>query len=91
MGTDASCHSNADLGDDGYCMPAAMARRAVVVVDRNLACSLAVSTVVAEVAVELGRSWHCMEVVGLGCLEGEEGSCALQRSSRWLPCLDVIV
>ena len=84
MGTDASCRSNVGLGDCGYCRTAARARRAVVV-DSNPSCSLAVAISVAEVA-ELARSSHCMEV-GLGWLEDEEGSSALQRSSRLLPCL----
>lgn len=84
MGTDASCHSNAGSGDDDCCMRAAMAPRAVMV-DRYLFYSMAVMTVVAEVAV-LARSWHCMEVVVLGCLEGGGGSSALRRSSRLLPC-----
>lgn len=83
--TDGSCHSNAGLGGDGYCTPAAMATRAAAV-GRSLSCVLAGATVVAGVA-EVGRSWRCMEVVGLGCLEGEEGSSALRRSSRLLPCL----
>lgn len=87
VGSDASCRSNAGLGDVGYCTPAAMAPRAVVVVDRNLSwCSLAVARVVAVVA-GLGRSWHCMEEVGLGWLEDEGESSALRRSSRSLPCL----
>lgn len=86
VGTDANCHSNAGLDDDGCCTPAAMAPRAVVVlVDSNPSCSLAGAKVAAEV-VELARSWHCMEVVGLGCLEGGVGSSALRRSSRLLPC-----
>ncbi len=91
VGTDVSCRSNAGLGDGGYCTPAAMAHRAVVVVDRNLsccslACSLAVVKIVAVVA-ELGRSWHGMEAVGLDCLEDEEGNSALRRSTRLLPYL----
>lgn len=86
VGTDANCHSNAGLDNDGCCTPAAMAPRAVVVlVDSNPSCSLAGAKVAAEV-VELARSWHCMEVVGLGCLEGGVGSSALRRSSRLLPC-----
>lgn len=86
--TDGSCHSNAGLGGGGYCTPAAMATRAATV-GRSLSCVLAGATVVARVA-EVGRSWRCMEVVGLGCLEGEEGSSALRRSSRLLPCLNVV-
>ncbi len=91
VGTDVSCRSNAGLGDGGYCTPAAMAHRAVVVVDRNLsccslACFLAVVKIVAVVA-ELGRSWHGMEAAGLDCLEDEEGSSALRRSTRLLPYL----
>ena len=87
VGSDASCRSNAGLGDVGYCTPAAMAPRAVVVVDRILSwCSLAVARVVAVVA-GLGRSWHCMEEVGLGWLEDEGGSSALRRSNRLLPYL----
>lgn len=65
-----------------------MARRAVVV-DSNPSWPLAVVISVAEVA-ELARSSHCMEV-GHGWLEGEEGSSALQRSSRLLPCWMYIV
>lgn len=66
-------------------MPAAM----VVLVDRSLSCSLAVTNVVAEVVVVVvfARNSHCMEEVGLGWLEGEAGSSALQRSSRLLPFL----
>ena len=86
-GTGAGSHSNAGWDDDGCCTPAAMAPLAAVV-DRNPACSLAVANVVAEVVAVfgLGRSWRCMEVVGHGCLEGEEESFALRRSSRLLPC-----
>lgn len=91
VGTNANCHSNAGLDDDGCCTPAAMAPRAVVVlVDSNPSYSLAGGKVVAEV-VELARSWHCMEVVGLGCLEGGVGSSALRRSSRLLPCWRFVV
>ena len=82
---DASCHSNAGLGGGGYCTPAAMAPRAALV-GRTLSCFLAVASVVADVAV-VGRSWRCMEVVGLGCLEGEEGSSALRCNSHLPPCL----
>ena len=82
-----SCRSNAGLDDDCYCTPAAMAHRVVVVVDRNLFCySLAVEKIVAVVA-EFGRSWHDMEAVGPDCLEDEEGSSALRRSTHLLPYL----
>ncbi len=69
------CRSNAGLGGDGYCMPAAMARPAAVV--GSYPSSLAGAMVDVEVA-EFGHSWHCMEVVGLGCLEGGVGNSALQ-------------
>lgn len=61
----------------------------VVVVDRSLSCSLAVTNVVAEVVVVIvfARNSHCMEEEGLGWLEGEAGSSALRRSSRLLPFL----
>ena len=83
-GNGASFHNSAGLGDVGCCMPAAMVPR-VAVADRNLSCSLAVAKVVVEVA-EIGRSLRCMEVVELGCFEGEAGNSAILRSSRWLPC-----
>lgn len=83
MGNGASSHNSAGLDDDGCCMPAAMVPRAAVA-DRNLSCSRAVAKVLVEVA-EIGRNLHCMEVVGLGCFEGEAGNSAILRSSRLLP------
>ena len=85
VGTDAGCRNNAGLGNDGYCTPAAMACR-VVAVGSDPSCFVDVAKVVVMPA-ELGRSWRCMVVVGLGCLEGEGGSFALQCSNRLLPCL----
>ncbi len=76
VGTDMGCRSSAGLGGDGYCRPAAMAHPAAVV-GSYPSCSLAGGMVDVEVA-EFGRNWRCMEVVGLGCLEGGVGSSALQ-------------
>lgn len=50
----------------------------------NRPCSVAAAKVAVEVA-EVGGDWRCM-VVGVGWLEGEGGSFALQRSNRLLPC-----
>ena len=91
MGVDAGYRSNADLGDDGYCTPAARVPKArrVVMVDNYPSYSVAVA--VAEVAVkvaELGCSWRC-KVVVVGWLAGEEGSFALLHSNRLLPCFDI--
>lgn len=72
VGSGASSHNSAGLGDDGYCRPAATVPQAAVA-DRSLSCSLAVAKVVAEVA-EFARSLHCTEVVGLDCFEGVAGS-----------------
>ena len=88
VGTDADCHNNAGWGNDGYCRLAAMARQ-VAAAESYPSCSVDVAKVVVMVA-ELGRSWHCMVVVGLGCLEDEEGSFALRCSSRLLSYSDII-
>lgn len=86
VGTGAGCHSSAGWGGYGCCTPVAMAPLAAVV-DRNPAYSLVVANVVRGVvaALGLGRSWRCMEAVERDCLEGEEESSALLRSSRLLP------
>ena len=92
VGTGADCRNNAGWGSYGYCTPAAMARR-VVVAESNPSCSVDVAKVavkVAEPEPEPVRSWRCMVVVGLGCLEDEGGSFALRCSSRLLPYSDIV-
>ena len=84
VGTDADCRNSAGWGNDGYCTPAAMARR-VVVGESNPSCFVDVAKVAVKVAEpEPVRSWRCMVVVGVGCLEDEGESFALRCSSRLL-------
>ena len=78
VGTDADWRSNAGLGDVGYCKPAAMAHRAVVVGN----CWVGVAKVVMRPA-ELGRRWRYMGAE-LDCLEGEGGNSVLRCNSRLL-------
>lgn len=88
VGIDGGCRNNAGWGNDGYCTLAAMAPQ-VAAGESYPSCSVDVVKVVVMVA-ELGRSWRCMVVVGLGCLEGEGGSFAPRYSSRLLSCSDKI-